>query len=144
MSRLKTPPIQLLSRDGAHLRFLEVPNLAAPDLPDTILTDVEVLTPDRLVRYLGREVSRDFFTNLEQALLDGARLDYPEKTVPTVQDDRSGLAITYLESTPESVVIQVLIREMVTPSIPDIEDTAFEVSRVSLIDAAQVIREEWR
>lgn len=51
--------VRLLSRDGASFALVPVPDLMAATefgTKSSLLVDIEMLSPDRLVRYLARSV----------------------------------------------------------------------------------------
>jgi len=60
---------------------------------DSVLVDVELLSPDRLVRYLARRVRREFVERLAEAWIQCAKDAYPEQSVATVEDAGAGLAV---------------------------------------------------
>lgn len=132
-------PIRLLSDAGASFALLPAPNLMNLDYPYTQLVDIELLTPDRLVRYLGRPLSLDSLTRLAEAWLQAAQDEYPEQTVPTVKDDGAGLAVSVDQSTPFAVTLEILVEADQSDDIPDQDGVAFDVQRSGLIDAAHAI-----
>ncbi len=103
--------------------------------------DVELLSPDRLVRYLNRPVPRRFFEQLAEAWMSCAQDAHPEQSVATVEDVEAGLAFAVTASTPFTVAIEVII-------VPDLEDDVvehdgldIEVARASLIGAAHTLHD---
>src|SRR3954466_7678436 len=94
-------PGRLLSEAGASFAMLPVPDLESFALRRSgpRLVDIELLAPDRLVRYLGRRVGLGFLNELAAAYLAAATLDHPELTVPSVQEEDAGLLVSFLEST---------------------------------------------
>ena len=135
------PPVRLLSSDGAALALLFAPSLAASDRFSVVSSDIELLTPDRLVRYLARPLTRRFLGDLAHAWIQAAEDELPERAVPTVQADEAGLAIGIIESTPFSVTVEVLIAEDLEADTPEQDVIAFEVARPVLIDASHALQE---
>ena len=117
-------------------------SLANFDYPYTHLVDIELLTPARLVRYLGRPLSRDALARLAEAWMQAARDEHPEQTVPTVQDDAAGLAVVVNQSTPFAVTLEILVEANLGGDVPDRDGVSFDVARSGLIDAAHAI-EGW-
>lgn len=135
-------PIRLLSEAGASFALLPAPSLANFDYPYTHLVDIELLTPDRLVRYLVRPLSRDALARLAEAWMQAAHDEHPEQTVPTVQDDAAGLAVVVNQSTPFAVTLEILVEANLGGDVPDQDGVSFDVARSGLIDAAHAI-EGW-
>lgn len=132
---------RLLSADGANFALIKVPSLAAEgDLP---LADIELLTPDRLVRYLARPMSRTFLTRLADSWLAAAADPRPEASVPTVEDAEAGLAVLICDSTDLTVIIEVLVTTAPEDDLPEHDGVSFEVPRASLITAAHDLEEWW-
>lgn len=135
---------RLLSRDGASFALLPVPDLlsiAGPEVAPNLVVDVELLSPDRLVRYLARTVSIRFLNDLADAYVAAAREQYPEQSVPTVQDETGGVAVLIVESTPFTVTLEVLVNPDLEADIVEPEGLAFDVTRASLVTAAHELRE---
>ncbi|WP_445257340.1 hypothetical protein [Nocardioides aurantiacus] len=135
-------PIRLLSEAGASFALLPAPSLVNFDYPYTHLVDIELLTPDRLVRYLGRPLSRDALVRLAEAWMRAAQDEHPEQTVSTVQDDAAGLAVVVNLSTPFAVTLEVLVEANLGGDVPEQDGVSFDVARSALIDATHAI-EAW-
>ena len=69
--------------------------------------DVELLSPDRLVRYLARPVSPAFADEVASFLLRAASDRLPEQSLGAVEDRAAGIALTVVESTPLTVTLEV-------------------------------------
>lgn len=136
------PTVRLLSDAGASFALLPAPSLVDVGHPDTHVVDIELLSPDRLVRYLGRRLSSESLQRLAAAWLQAAHDLYPEQTVATVQDDAAGLAVVVIESTPFAVTLEVIIETALDDDVPDHDGVSFDVARSMLIDAAHRL-EEW-
>ncbi len=135
--RQRTPPgpIRLLSSDGASLALLPVLGPDSVDIPDVHSVDIELLSPTRLVRYLGRRLSRRSLLDLSAAWMQAALDVHPELTVSTVQDDEAGLAVQIIESTPFTVTIDVLVVIDPDDDLLEYDGLSFEILRSVLIDA---------
>ncbi|MFD1826761.1 MULTISPECIES: hypothetical protein [Mumia] len=133
--------VRLLSGSGAAFALIAVPDLSRAVDDGVRLMDVELLSPDRLVRYLNRPVPRRFFEQLAEAWMSCAQDAHPEQSVATVEDVEAGLAFAVTASTPFTVAIEVII-------VPDLEDDVvehdgldIEVARASLIGAAHTLHD---
>ena len=134
--------VRLLSEAGASFALLPAPSLINFDYPYTHLVDIELLTPDRLVRYLARPLSRDALARLAETWMQAAQDEHPEQTVPTVQDDAAGIAVVVNQSTPITVTVEILVKADLRAQVPDQDGVEFDVPRAGLIDAAHTI-EGW-
>lgn len=132
-------PMRLLSSAGAAFALLPVPALS--DNGGGLLVDIELLSPDRLVRYLARRLSPATVRLMIDALIQAATEPHPELTVPTVQDDAAGLAILMKGSTTHEVLLEVLIVDDLESDLPDHDGVSFDVARQNLIDAAHQLAE---
>lgn len=126
--------VRILGAAGASVALSLVPSL--DDAADPFLVDVELLTPERLVRYLDRPVSQRFIQQLAAAWVQAAADALPEASVPTVEDAEAGLAVLIGHSTPLTVDLEVRIVSALDEDVPDYDGLAFEVPRASLIRAA--------
>lgn len=133
------PQIRLLSEDGASFALVPVPSLVNFDYPRIHIVDIELLTPGRLVRYLGRSLPRDSLARLAEAFMHAAQVYAPEQTVATVHDDAAGLAVLFNASTSFAVTVEVVIQTDLDLAVSDRDNVAFEVPRSALIDAAHAI-----
>lgn len=135
--------IRLLAGAGAAFALLSVRDLSAhPDAGDSHLMDVELLSPDRLVRYLARTVHRSFLEGLADFWMRCAHEAHPEHSVATVQDGAAGLAFTTTASTPFMVTVQVLVIPDLGAEVQEQDGISFDISRTSLIDAAHTLQEQ--
>ncbi|GAA3721415.1 hypothetical protein GCM10022399_42220 [Terrabacter ginsenosidimutans] len=136
-------PGRLLSQAGASFAVLPVPDLEsfAARRADPALVDIELLTPDRLVRYLGRRVGLKSLDELAGAYMDAASVDHPEVAVPSVQDREAGLLVSFLESTPFSVTVEIQVNPELEGEILDPDGLSFDVTRAALVTAAIELRE---
>ncbi|WP_281871947.1 hypothetical protein [Brachybacterium paraconglomeratum] len=132
-------PMRLLSSAGAMFALIPVPVLSEDE---GLLVDIELLSPDRLVRYLARRISSGTVRLLVDALIKAAVEPHPELTVPTVQDDVAGLAILVKGSTNREVLLEILVVDDLESDLPDHDGVSFDVARKNLIDAAHQL-EEW-
>ena len=134
---------RLVSADGAVFSLIPVPDLASLSREDgCLLVDVELLTPDRLVRYLARTVSHQFLSRLAATYLDAAQMLYPVHSVATVEEERAGLGVSVMGSTPFLVELEVIIDTDLEADISEPDAVSFNVARTtSLITAAHEIRD---
>lgn len=133
--------IRLLGPAGAAFSMLPIPEVAVDDRPaSTLLVDIEVLTPDRLVRYLARRVEIRFLEQLADAWMQCASEPYPEQSVPTVEDQRAGLAVAVPSSSDFTVQIEVLVRPSLGSDTPDVDSVSFDVPRSALVDKSHALR----
>jgi hypothetical protein len=108
---------------------------------DPLSLDIELLTPDRLVRYLARSVSRSFIERLSDTWLQAAADPMPETSVPTVEDAGAGLAVLINHSTDLTVTVEVLVASTLDDDRPELDRISFEVPRASLIKGAHDLME---
>jgi hypothetical protein len=132
-------PIRLLAQAGAAFAILPAPSLLDPDHRVTRVVDIELLSPDRLVRYLGRQLSTRTLKSLADAFMQAAQDPFPEQSVATVQDDLAGLTVLFIESTPFEVTLEFLVSTDLENDLPEHDHLAFDMARAGLIDAAHAI-----
>ncbi|CAN5293191.1 hypothetical protein BH20ACT5_BH20ACT5_07500 [soil metagenome] len=106
-----------------------------------LAVDLELLIPDRLVRYLARPLALEFAESLAEFFLKGASDAIPEQTVPTIENEQSGLAVLINQSTPLSVTLEVAILTDLEGDVPEHDGVAFDVPRSALINAAHALKE---
>ncbi len=140
MDNRHASPVRVLGRAGAAFALLPVPDLTGP-AGDPVLVDVELLSPDRLVRYLARRLHREFLENLAVAWIRCAEDAYPEQSVATVEEAGAGLAVVVVASTPFAVTLEVLIRSDLEGDVLEQDGLSFDVARAGLIDAAHSLQE---
>lgn len=131
-------PVRLLSMDGAAFALIPVPVL---DMGDNVLLDVELLSPDRLVRYLARTFAPTSIALLREFWMKAAKDTHPELTVPSFEENEAQLAISVLDSTATVVTLEFTIVSDLTSDLPGHDGPAFDVSRSDLIGAAFEIAE---
>ena len=129
-------PMRLLSEAGAAFALLPVPNLQDDD---AVGVDIELLTPDRLVRYLHRVPKGGALLRLGEMLQEIAEADHPELEAPTFQDEESGLAVLVLDSDPMTVTLEVQVVIELGSDVREVDGIAFDVLRADLITAAHQI-----
>lgn len=127
-------PVRLLGEAGAAFALLPVPELQANG--NSMPVDCEFLSPDRLVRYLARPVTVELVEKLADFFMRGASDPIPEQSVPTVEDESSGLAVLINQSAPLSVALEVAIVTTTEEGVPERDGVAFDVPRAALIKAA--------
>ena len=135
--------IRLLAGSGAAVALLSVPDLLGhPDASDNYMMDLELLSPDRLVRYLSRRVRREFLEHLVDSWMRCAQDAHPEQSVATVEDSTAGIAFVTAASTQFSVTLEVLIVVDLQADVPDQDGISFDIARTSLIDAAHTLQDQ--
>ncbi len=95
--------------------------------------DIELLTPDRLVRYLHRVPKEGAPLRLGEMLQEIAEADRPELEVPTFQDEESGLAVLALGSDPMTVTLEVQVVIELDSDVREVDGIACDVLRADLI-----------
>lgn len=129
-------PMRLISEAGAAFALLTVPDLQGDDVVEV---DIELLTPDRLVRYLHRVPEEGALQRLGETLQEFAEADHPELEVPTFQDEASGLVVLALDCDPMSVTLEVQVVIELDSDVREVDGIAFDVLRADLITAAHQI-----
>lgn len=126
-------PVRLLSEAGAAFALLPVAEL---DEHELAAVDIELLSPDRMVRYLGRTLASNSIAVLRNFWMKAAEEARPELTVPTFQDDEAQFSISVVESTDRAVTLEFSIISDPTSDVPSHDGLAFDVARSDLIAAA--------
>lgn len=130
--------VRLLSPDGAGFALTRVPTYQR--LQGSVLVDIELLTPDRLVRYLARSISLASVERLAEAWLQAAADSFPEQNVPTVEDTEAGLAVQFVESTEFGLTIDVLVVSTSDAGVAEPDQVVFDLPRAGLIRAAHELK----
>ena len=128
----------MISDGGGALALLYVPDVRLGHAP---LLDIELLTPDRLVRYLAREIEPDFLTRLADSLLSGAIEPFPEQQVPSTYSNSAGLVVDFVESTDQSVSVQVSVLPTLGADIEEPDEIGFDLPRSALVAASHRLQE---
>ena len=128
-------PMRLAS-EGAAFALLPVPYLQGDEVAEV---DIELLTPDRLVRYFLRAPEAGAFLRLGETLQEIAEADRPELEVPAFHDEESGLAVLVLTSDPMSVTLEVQVVIDLDSNVREVDGIAFDALRADLIAAAHQI-----
>lgn len=126
-------PVRLLSADGAAFALLPVAELVEYE---QVAVDIELLSPDRMVRYLGRTLAPNSIVGLRNFWMKAAEEARPELTVPTFQDDEAQFSISILESSDRAVTLEFSIISDPTSEVPTQDGLAFDAARSDLIAAA--------
>lgn len=129
-------PMRLVSANGAAVALLPVPDLQDNELVEI---DIELLTPDRLVRYLHRAPEAGALQRLGEMLQEAAEATNPELEVPTFQDEESGLAVLVLNSDSMTVTLEIQVVVELDSDVRDVDGIAFDALRSDLITAAHQI-----
>lgn len=126
-------PVRLLAEAGAAFSLLPVAEL---DGYEQVAVDIELLSPDRMVRYLGRTLAPNSIAALQNFWMKAAEEARPELTVPTFQDDEAQFSISVLESNDRAVTLEFSIISDPSSDVPSHDGLAFDVARSDLISAA--------
>ncbi len=134
---------RLTSDAGAGFALVPVADLAAVSTadPSSFLFDVELLSPDRLVRYLARRAAALFLAKLETLYLAAAVETFPEQSVASVSDEQCGVTVSVIDSTPLTVTLEVDVVAELDAPLEERDGIAFDVPRSSLLAAAHRLRE---
>ena len=132
---------RVLSSAGAGFTLVPAPVPGLKSSTGTFVTDVELLSPDRLVRYLGRHIRHRFVSQLASFYLAAAAEPDPERSVASVHDETAGLALSVIASTPFTVTLEVTAVADLEASIADHDTVAFDVPRASLVTASHGLRD---
>lgn len=129
---------QLVSPAGAMFGLVSVPDpWSAPTGPyGALLVDVELLSPDRLVRYLSRRIPTTALTGLAAAYIQAAADLHPEITVPTFEIPEAGIAVAFLASNELEITIECTVVEVLDAPVPERDTLVFDIPRASLISAS--------
>ena len=110
-------------------------------LPDqehglTLGLDIALLSPDRLVTYLGRRVPGDFPERLSRFLREASVADEGGST-DAFEEPQAGLLITVTPIDGMWVEFEVRIAENLNDNVVEFDGLNFETSRASLLIAAE-------
>lgn len=132
--------VRVLAQTGDAFALLPVPDLLAV-ATDSVLVDIELLSPDRLVRYLGRRVRGESLQRLAHAWTRCADDADPEHSVEPVEDHGAGLRLDVVASTVFTVTLEVLVRADVREGTDEWDVLDLDVARSSLIRAAHSLKD---
>lgn len=137
-------PVGLISEGGARFSLIPGPELhrSTSDGTPHLVVDIELLSPDRLVRYLSRVLSRSAVEQLTSMFMSCAEDAHPELTVATVSDGGSGLMVAVVGSDPLTVTMQVSVIAELDAAVLDHDAVAFDISRAALISGSHQL-DDW-
>lgn len=129
---------RLVSPGGAAFGLVPVPDpwSTSTGPEGRLLVDIELLSPDRLVCYLGRRIPTAGLTRLAEAYLRAAADQHPEVTVPAVEIPECGITVAFVASTHLDVTVECSVVEALDAHVPEHEELVFEVQRASLVSAS--------
>ena len=135
--------VRVASPDGAAITFAAVPVPAMPGAGGgvDVALDVELTTPNRVVRYFARHPAPAFTPALAEAWLECAAALNPELDVATVSDESAGLSMMVLESTDRDVTLEFSVVEDLDAQVREYDGIAFTVARSALVAAAHRLRQ---
>lgn len=132
------PAVRIVSRAGGAFGLIPVPRVTMQD--DTTV-DIELVAPDRLVRYLARPLTATSCILLGDAWMQAAQDPFPENTVATAQAQEAGLAVTIDASDSMSVTLGFIVECEPGTDSTEFDGVGFEVLRSDLVTAAHAIWE---
>ncbi|MGC5626962.1 hypothetical protein ACPYO6_01770 [Georgenia sp. Z1344] len=130
---------KLLTSAGASFSLIPVPDLTlvnSPTPPDSLLVDVELVSPDRFVRYLGRRIDTTFLLELADMYLSAAEVENPEELDHNVGDEDCRLVVEVEDSSPFDVTLKISIDPDIEGDAYEFDAVMFDVTRAALITAA--------
>ncbi|WP_041294776.1 hypothetical protein [Isoptericola variabilis] len=136
------PDLRIASPAGAAFSLTVVPDVA--DGTPTAAVDVEFLSPDRQVRYLGRPFAPASADALAEFLYRCADDRLPQVTLQPVIDVASGLSVAVLDAGELDVNLEISLPE--DPEDDEVEPDGLDivVPRSSLVTASQAARRLFR
>lgn len=126
---------RLVSPSGAAFGLVPVPDpWGRPTGPaGRLLVDIELLTPDRLVCYLGRRIPTSSLVRLATAYLQAATDLHPEVTVPAVEIPEGGVSVRFAASGELDVTVECSVVEVLDADVPQHDVVTFVVPRARLV-----------
>jgi len=137
--RHEIPLLRLAGNGGAAL-FMRAHVTPAPETSPVaarLSVDIGVMGPDFRHFVLGRPADVTLPGKLHEFFLSAATEDYPELTLPSFQDVAAGVSISVVESDGKQIAFDVKIADDIEAANTDFLELNFEVSRASLVSAAQ-------
>ncbi|MDT9591608.1 hypothetical protein RDV89_00920 [Nocardioides zeae] len=131
--------VRLTGPGGASFALMRA-QPAAPHPTRPLSLDVEMLSPERLVRFLARPTTPDFIRELEVFCIEAAAAHHPEQSVSGVSDNAAGITIDITGSSPTTVDLVVTVVVALGADVRDHDHVHFEAERASLIGAAHDLR----
>lgn len=137
-------PVGLISEGGARFSLIPRPELHRSTVGGTphLVVDIELLSPDRLVRYLSRVLSRTAVEQLTSLFMSSAEDAHPELTVAAVTDEGAGLMVAVVGSDLLTVAMQVTVIAELGAAVLDHDAVAFDISRAALISGSHQL-DDW-
>lgn len=134
----EVPTLRLAGFGGAavYLRSLILP-VDDDGVAAGLGLDIGIMGPDFRLFFLARPADVTFPSRLGRFLFDLANEAHPELSVPALQEDSAGLALSAVGSTDAIVAIEVTINGGLDGDPHDVESLNFETSRAALVGASQ-------
>lgn len=131
-------PVRIAGQGGAGL-FIEPIRLPAsePGGPLQSGVDIALLSPDRCVTYLARQVLPGFMDRLADFLRVAATAEEGSEALGPLEDHLGGLRIDIAPLDGMWVLIEISIAENPDDDLVEFDGLNFETSRASLLMAAQ-------
>lgn len=134
-----TNEIRVISSAGGAFAITAIPDAVRAN-PSEIAVDVEFLSPDHQVRYLGRTMYTSFLLLLADFFMACASELLPEQTVATVEDAGAELMVSVLESDEFTVTIEFAIVIDPEEEPTEFDGVALDLRRAALVTAAHAAR----
>lgn len=138
----RLPDLRIASSAGAVFSLTVVPDVA--DGTPTAAVDVEFLSPDRQVRYLGRPFDPASADALSEFLYRCADDRLPQVTLHPVIDAASGLSVAVLDAGELDVNLEISLPEDLEDDEAEPDGLDIVVPRSSLVTASQTARRLFR
>lgn len=141
--RTPTGMVRLPGRGGAALVLRGRRAIAGwRDIESTgLVLDIGIVHPWRSTLYLARPCDPTTPAALYDFLMQVARSEPPEQSLPTFQDDRLGLAVTVVQSHDLELELDVVVVRDLDGDVLEHDDVNFQTSRAAVVAAAAQAQE---
>jgi hypothetical protein len=99
--------------------------------------DFGFLSPQTRRHILARPVNGDLPAQLAEFLFAVAAAEYPEQSVPALQDEVAGLVVSVESSADDRVCLDWSLAEDLEAEVREFDGLNFETSRAALVSASQ-------
>lgn len=105
-----------------------------------VALDIGLLSPDRLVHYLGRMPGDAFGERLADFLWQVGNGSHPKKRRPRFTDKHCGLTFTAVGGTDQDVDVHVAVIADLDADVPEPDGLGFRTRRAALVEASMAAR----